>query len=81
MVQGRKQAPRADIEGISSEVDPPKQVKEKDKLSCKDIVTGNREVTIGVVQMKPIATPCIEGGNMVVEVDKDNYRKGMEELI
>lgn len=58
----------------------PMKREEPEKLSFKDIVIGNREVPRGIVQRKPIAMSCIECGNVIVEVDGDNYRKGVAEL-
>lgn len=49
---------------------------ERKKCSFKD----NSEVPRVVMQLKPISIPRIEGGNVVVEVDEDDYRKGVMEL-
>lgn len=50
-----------------------------EKQSFKDILTGNGGEPSNAIRIKHITTPHMVGGNMVVEVDEDGYKRGVEE--
>lgn len=34
----------------------------------------------GIIPLKPIVLPRFEGGNVVVEIDEEDYQKGVNEI-
>lgn len=65
----------------------PKHGEEASKRSFRDALTdgsaqGSKQIFNDeeVVPLKPIALPRVEGGNVVVKIDEENYQKGVNEL-
>lgn len=48
--------------------------------SFMEVLTGDTKGVDGSKALKPLVASRLEGGNIIVELDVDDYERGVEEL-